>query len=1109
MPIIKELSLKNFKSFRNAHVPLGKGYVTIVGPNGSGKSNLTDAIRFAFGENHLHALRARRVQDLIHQGSDKALIKLVIEGVGENGDGQAEIIRAIRIDGKTFYKFNGKRTTRSAIVDFLVANGLNIGEHNVIAQGEVEKIARLNSKERREIIDKVAGIAEFEEKRKEALSELGKVEQKLNDSSIVMKEREGVLAELEKEKDAALKYTALKEEQRRIKGTLVITQYKKVENEFTGLVNKCVELNKKITEANQELENYAARLHEFDEKRNELNAKIQSMDTQNTYAELAQLRGKIDVDENVLREKTSALEKLQSDLMGLSVEEEKIESKLSEFGTSKRTLTSRAAELKSRLEQIVASREKAAKEWEERRKKLGLFDKQLDEKSKEVETLRDEITRLKTQLEMSTPSGDGEKGSLEEKIKQLDAEISKMKNAREKLFDKEKELNQRVKTLDSEILKLNEEIAVHRGNARSIVPQALTFINNLRANGEIQGVYGTVGELFKVDKKYEIAAETAAGQRLNYVVVDNISTATELVKLLKNKNMGRATFIPLDVHIQKVEKKVEKNDKTDVSGKGDGKGVIGKVIDVVEYDSRFDNVFQYVFGDTLLVENVDVFKSVKTRAVTLDGDLYESSGIITGGSAIRRSLRESVNLSKLERELDVKKKERETVIAQLYSINEEITLSRRAIAEKEVQKKEIEIELNASAPGLDIKTINKELLEKEADLQDIERGILDIRGEKERIRTAIENSEDEKELAQFDNEITALKTELSMLETKLKGEEGIILQERLNAIKTTKGQLSTELKELSGNIKELEKRVKQNKKLLAEKEEKIKDASRALEALYAELKQIQGQIDGIHVERGKIERKVERLKEDLIRSETLKEGVEKSLSDLKYEADFYKDVTPIDAKRDELEKRANEIELELQSLGSVNMKAPEIYEEKLKDYNEIKEKVSILTHEREAVLKMIEEVETRKKEVFLKAFTAINNHFKDLAGGVFSNEVTLKLENEIDPFDGGLDIIMKVGKKERNVELMSGGEKSLLTILFVFSIHMYKPSHFYILDEVEAALDKENSKKFSELIKQISKTTQFIVVSHNDTVIVAADTALGVTKTKNGSRIVSIKLTAN
>jgi chromosome segregation protein len=426
-----------------------------------------------------------------------------------------------------------------------------------------------------------------------------------------------------------------------------------------------------------------------------------------------------------------------------------------------------------------------------------------------------------------------------------------------------------------------------------------------------------------------------------------------------------------------------------------------------------------------------------------------------------------------------------------------------------VQKKEIEIELNASAPGLDIKTINKELLEKEADLQDIERGILDIRGEKERIRTAIENSEDEKELAQFDNEITALKTELSMLETKLKGEEGIILQERLNAIKTTKGQLSTELKELSGNIKELEKRVKQNKKLLAEKEEKIKDASRALEALYAELKQIQGQIDGIHVERGKIERKVERLKEDLIRSETLKEGVEKSLSDLKYEADFYKDVTPIDAKRDELEKRANEIELELQSLGSVNMKAPEIYEEKLKDYNEIKEKVSILTHEREAVLKMIEEVETRKKDVFLKAFTAINNHFKDLAGGVFSNEVTLKLENEIDPFDGGLDIIMKVGKKERNVELMSGGEKSLLTILFVFSIHMYKPSHFYILDEVEAALDKENSKKFSELIKQISKTTQFIVVSHNDTVIVAADTALGVTKTKNGSRIVSIKLTAN
>jgi chromosome segregation protein len=211
-------------------------------------------------------------------------------------------------------------------------------------------------------------------------------------------------------------------------------------------------------------------------------------------------------------------------------------------------------------------------------------------------------------------------------------------------------------------------------------------------------------------------------------------------------------------------------------------------------------------------------------------------------------------------------------------------------------------------------------------------------------------------------------------------------------------------------------------------------------------------------------------------------------------------------KREDMETRVGDIEAELQKIGFVNLKAPEMYEERLRDYNEIKDRVNILSTEKEAVVKMIDEIDSRKKEVFMKTYDAVSEHFKKLATTISKYEANLKLENEADPFEGGLHIIVKTGKKDRNVELMSGGEKSLMTLVFVFALHMYRPSQFYILDETEAALDKENSKRFAELVKELSKQTQFIVVSHNDSVIPFADVALGVTKSKQGSKIVGIKL---
>jgi len=1097
MATIGEITFRNFKSFRNTHISLGKGFNCVVGPNGAGKSNICDGIRFAFGESSLRALRARKVQDLISSGSEKAVIRMKVE----DGNGAAaEIIRAIRKDGKTLYRLNGKRATRSLVIEFLKSEGLDVSQHNVIAQGEVEKIIRMTPKERREIIDDIAGVAEFESKKKESLSELGKVEQKLNDASIVMKEREGILEELGTEKDAALKFLSLKDEQRRVKGTLVITTYKKSELQFTSLVNKCMENAKERGEFESQLQKMTAESSEIGKQLQEASSKITGKDTQRIYAEVEELRGKISTDLGVKTEKEKEKGRADNESNGLKEEEKDINERLSSFSGAKRSAASRAAELKKRLEILEKEREKVSGAWTEKRKRLKELDDVIDEKNEEMSKLQQDLTKFSTQKEMKQPSGDKEKKKdIEREIGVLEKNVEKFEDEVDALFNKEKGLNEEIRDIDSSILSKKEEIASMRGAGRAPLATATSYVMRLKESNKIPGVFGTVGDLFQSDKKYEIAAESAAGGRLNYVVVKDSETATEIVKLLKKDNAGRATFIPLDVIVLERNKEERK-----------GKGIVGKIVDLIQCDPRFESVFKYVFGDTLVVENVDVFKSTSgVRMVTLDGDLAEASGIITGGASIKRSVRGAVKVEQLERDVDGLKARRESIIGDLRSISDVMSKMRRKVAEQEIRKKELEIELGAYKE-MDIEDISKSIIDLQADIEDVERSMLDIRAEKERIRIALENSEDEKEKAKFENEIIGIKTEVATIEEKLKSGEVILLEERLSAIGKRKTELEDQLKEVQSEIKEIDKRMKQNEKELGAKEEKIKDESKILDKIYAKMKELQSKFDEMNVERGKLERRIDKVKEELIRNDANKDALSTRLADLKAEADLYKDVEPVSMKREDLETRVSELETELQTIGFVNLKAPEMYDERLKDYNDVKGRVNILSTEKEAVVKMIDEIELRKKEVFMKTYDAVSEHFKKLATNISKYEAFLTLENPEDPFMGGLHIIVKAGGKNgRNVELMSGGEKSLMTLVFVFALHMYKPSQFYILDETEAALDKENSKRFAELVKELSKETQFIVVSHNDSVIPFADVALGVTKSKQGSKIVGIKLMQN
>lgn len=1044
MATIAEVVLRNFKSFRLAKAPLSSNFVCIVGANGAGKSNLIDSIRFAFGESSLKALRAHKVQDLIYTGSECATIKVILNCDGE----QVEIIRAIRADGKTKCMLNGRRTTRTAIVDFLRSLGIELGEQNIIAQGEVEKIVRMSSRERREIIDEIAGIKEFEEKKKNSLSELERVQQKINEACIILREKESFLAELEKEKDAALKYNELKELLRRAKGTIVQLEQKKVESELLKLSKKVEDLKAELNTLSAENERITQQISSLEAKKNEITNLITSREHQKLYNEVESLKARLSADLMILDEKETNLRRLRLTISQCQNEKAEVEKNISKFTTESKSLAARCVELRESISQFEEMRAKVISGWAEKRKRLDQIKDEIAQKERELNDINSRIQSLHVQ----------EKAISELAVIQRNAD---------ELLAKKMQLQSKILDIDEKILKVKEELLRVRPP------------NHYSALKGLGGVHGAVCELFEVDSKYSSACSTAAGQRLSWIVVEDISKAVECIELLK-KSGDFATFIPLNVRYSK-----ERRTAPSWS--------LGYVIDHIRFDKKFTAVFEYIFGDTLIVDGANELKRAcgeGFRAVTLDGDLIERSGVVSGGRK-RRSYAE------LSAEIERLKDEKENLSREILTIENEITNVRRKIFETEAK-------INVSESP----RISDLIIETEEDAREIERVLLDLYGERERLSKAFETGEDEIERAHIDSKLTALRSELAAIEAKIGGESIVLLQEQLNRISSTLKSLRVDEQNAINDIKGLKSRIAHIERKLAEKEAALAKGGMELERAFTESKEIQSQIDVLVTEKGKIAKRIEKIKEDLIRADAQAEILRTRVVDLKAEVAAYEGVVLLPGSREEVEQAMRNAEAELAALGEVNARAPEMWEIKKKEYDELAQKVSTLAQEREAVLKVIDEIELRKKDVFLRTFSAVARNFKKLAHSLGDFESELLLENPENPFDGGLQINVRFGQKERAIETMSGGEKTLLTIIFVFALHMVKPSPFYILDEVEAALDKENSKRFAAMLSELAKETQFILVTHNDAVIPFANVAIGVAKTKWGSKIVSVKLAA-
>jgi len=1164
MTKINKLVMHGFKSFaKRTEITLGEKFNCVLGPNGSGKSNILDAICFVLGKSSAKGLRAEKSENLIYNGgkSKKAAKQGEVTIYFDNSkktfpvdEKEIAITRIVKRSGQSTYKINHKKRTRQQVLDLLSIAKIDPDGYNIILQGDIIRFVEMPSTKRREIIEEISGIGVYEEKKHKAVKEMEKVEEKLNEADIIMKEKQSYIKELKKDRNQAMKFKELNDKIKENKASLLNIKIKAKKDEIEKVQKDIDEKEDQIKKYEEDIKKLKEKLEDYKNEIDNINKEVEKKGNKDQIAlqkEIEKLN--IDIGTNKNR-----IGHLQDEIVKIEQRKNNIEKTLVDVKEKSKKIAEEKDELKDKLEKDQKELEKLEKTINDFKKDNKLdsnsnlemdiqkIDQQAEELQEEIQKLREEqqsLVREKDKLEYKIDSIDEriEKvGAIEKENKK---ELEKLKQKKEEFKKATLELNKRLNDDSSyaaqlgnakdKLQKVNEEIAKLKAKNVSIkekIAGGLAVQKVLEQKNKIKGIYGTVSELGKVNSEYSLALEVAAGAKIKSIVVENDKVAAECIKFLKSNKLGTATFLPLN-KLRNIPKKAE------IQKIAQGNGVKGFAIDLIGFESKFRRVFSYVFGNTLVVENIEVARRLgvgKARMVTLDGDLAERSGAMHGGYRTKQrglgfqEKEVTEDLSKLEKEasdlngvvskIESQRKDNEENIERLRKL--------KANLEGEIIKSEKSLHLDSEDLDASRKLkqeLNKEIEKVDSDIQKNQKEInekntklAELKTEKQKLRDKISmlrNPSVMAELNTFEEKRNQLRDEIAETKANIKNVEmqieNLLAPEQQNSLKILK-QHDKEMEEFKEEIKDLKEKVKKQEFNLKDKEEQQKRFRSKFNSLF-------NKRDKINKEISKIEREIES-KEEKSRDIEKKSNVvsldqaklKAELSGFEEEFKQYEGVKLYKNKSEEkMKKEVWQFEKMVNDIGAVNMRALEVYDQVEKEYNSLMEKKKKLVSEREDILVMMNEIESKKKELFMKTFEVINKNFKKIFSMLSSKGKTfLEIEEPKDIFNNGISIKVKVsGKKFLDIRSLSGGEKTLTALAFIFAIQEHEPASFYVLDEVDAALDKRNSEKLSKLLKEYSKRAQYLLISHNDGIISEAENLYGISMDEHGvSKVVSLKI---
>ncbi len=1161
---ITKLVLNGFKSFgKHTELLFGDEFNVVLGPNGSGKSNILDALCFVLGKSSSKQLRAEKSANLIYNGgktkqpAKEAEVSIVFDNkqrVFPVEEDEIKVTRIVRADGAGKYKINGKTKTRQEVLELMGSAKINPDGYNIILQGDITRLVMMSPIELRQMIEEIAGIGMYEEKKQQALNELEKVGARLNEAGIVLKERESYLKDLKNDRDQALKYKELNDKIKQNKASYLKKQLNKKDAELKKLEEKSAGHKEKLTKYQQQIQGLRDEIATHKKTIQEINSEIErkgeveqikiQKEVEQLKIQAAMHKGRASTCKTEIERIAQRKEQLQKNL-------EEVEAKIKELTEQKnnqtaqvQAMTTTITELDDKIKEFKLKHDLA--DDADIDKQFADLDKKAEDKQREIQLLREKqqtLVREKDKAEFQIATMDEKIAKVKELEDAHTEELKLLKNQKEQFKKMVLELNELLNqdSKDANTLaKGRAELHSFREDESKLSIKQASVQESIAANIAVKKVienrqkfgevYGTVSELGSSESKYALALEIAASQKIHSIVVDEDKTAANAIKFLKQGKFGFATFLPLNkIKPAPVKEELKKLAKE--------KGVHGFAIDLLDFDLKFKNVFSHVFGNTLIVEDIETARRIgigEARMVTLDGDMCELSGAMTGGFRAKKSgsFKEKELAGKLEdtrnqitalddrlQTLEKNRKSNEDKISKLREL--------KANLEGDIIKQEKSLHLDTG--DLEATRNYKEELTKTItrigkDLEELEetiavetKALTDLKIEKQNIRNKITELRNPRVLAEL-NAFEEKRKQLEQEKMRIEGEQkGIDVQitDILGRDQENMGKL----------LKDMEKEEELFTKEIADLETTIAAHEGDLAKKEKEQTQFFSQFKGLIEKRNKLDREVtdkegrilgldevgrkEEMTFNILSIEEAK--VKAETAGLNAEFEQYSGVElDMEKPEEQLKKEISDFERMMITIGNVNMRALEIYETVEKEYGILLDKKNVLLKEKDSVVGMMNEIERNKKDLFLKTLTVVDGQFRRIFGQLTTKgEAYLELENKEDPFAGGLRFNVRLsGNKFIDIRSLSGGEKTLTGLAFLFAIQEHEPATFYILDEVDAALDKHNSEKLAKLIRSYCNKAQYVVISHNDAIISEGDILYGVSMNQEAglSNVVSLKM---
>ena len=1152
-------------------VVFDQGVTAVVGPNGSGKSNITESLRWALGESSVKSLRGGKMPDVIFAGTEsrKPLNYASVIVTLDNEDGfikdagqVIKVERHIYRSGDSEYRIDGKKVRLRDVHDLFLDTGLGRDSFSIISQGKVEEIFNSKPEERRAIFEEAAGVLKYKTRRKETESKLQQTQDNLDRLEDIIFELDNQIKPLAKQAENARKFLNLDGQRKAIYLDVLVAQIKENKAELELTEEELTQVQELLTSYYQKREELEEENQTLKKKRQDLQAemakdqgslmdltslisdlerklalsKLESeqvaLNQQEAQIRLATLEDKRKVLSKEKAEKEANLEQLEKSLAENNKELNRLEAELLAFSDDpdqmiellrerfvallqeEADVSNQLTRIENELENSRQQSQKQADQLEKLKEQLATAREKASQQQAELETAKEQVQKLLADYQASAKEQEEQKVSFQAQQSQLFDRLDSLKNKQA-----------RAQSL--------ENILRNHSNFYAGVKSVL------QEKARLGGIIGAVSEHLTFDVHYQTALEIALGASSQHIIVEDENAATKAIDFLKRNRAGRATFLPLTT----IKARTISSQNQDAIASSPG--FLGMADELVSFDKRLEAIFKNLLATTAIFDTVEHARAAarqvryQVRMVTLDGTELRTGGSYAGGANRQNnSIFIKPELEQLQKEIAEEEADLRSEEASLKTLQDEIAVLAERLEAIKSQGEQARIQEQGLYLAYQQTNQQVEELETLWKLQEEELNRLsegDWQADKEKCQERLATIASEKQ--NLEAEIEEIKSNKNAIQERYQN-----LQEQISQARLLKSELQgqkryevTDIERLGKELDNLNLEQEEIQRLLQEKVDNLEKVDTDLLSQQAEeaktqkanlqqglirkqfeLDDIEGQLDDIASHLDQARQQNEEWIRKQTRAEAKKEKVSERLRYLQAQLTDQYQISYTEAleKAHELEnlnlaeQEVKDLEKAIRSLGPVNLDAIDQYEEVHNRLDFLNSQRDDILSAKNLLLETIAEMNDEVKERFKSTFEAIRESFKVTFRQMFGGGQADLILTEGDLLTAGVEIsVQPPGKKIQSLNLMSGGEKALSALALLFSIIRVKTIPFVILDEVEAALDEANVKRFGDYLNRFDKDSQFIVVTHRKGTMAAADSIYGVTMQESGvSKIVSVKL---